>query len=189
MLNNQILPLQPVHITPITEEQRLEQARIQIESMRSDSNPSIALMAKLCSHHLTDTNTVEIAQQLLSVAAKKDPVPTWVVGFCSAMAEGGVTMTGASEAAGISWQRVGYWFALNNLHHVLEAIKSNAEDATLKKLVNEAYRRGLEKSDNLLMFAIKKLDPSYRDQSGGLTVNVNPPPTAWTIKPRLVEPK
>ena len=80
------------------------------------------------------------------------------------------TMREASERAEINVSTAYAWIhADGEFRDALEIARQEAGEA----LIREARRRAMKSSDNLLMFLIKKFDPSYRDNPKLIT-NIAP---------------
>ena len=86
------------------------------------------------------------------------------------------TMREASERAEINVSTAYDWIRQDaEFRDALEIARQEAGEA----LIREARRRAMKSSDNLLMFLIKKFDPSYRDNPklitniAGPTINVS----------------
>ena len=86
------------------------------------------------------------------------------------------TMREAAERAGVNTSTPYAWIQADaEFRDALEIARQDAGEA----LVKEARKRAMKSSDNLLMFLIKKFDPSYRDNPklitniAGPTINVS----------------
>ena len=80
------------------------------------------------------------------------------------------TMREASERAEINVSTAYDWIRQDTeFRDALEIARQEAGEA----LIREARRRAMKSSDNLLMFLIKKFDPSYRDNPKLIT-NIAP---------------
>lgn len=104
---------------------------------------------------VTNTNQENISgnkDYRRTTATKKDL-------FLTALARLG-TQTKAANASGIARSTVMYWQQEDP--EFAEAIPKALQEHC-DSLVDEAIRRGKEKSDNLLMFTIKGVRPEYRD--------------------------
>ncbi len=74
------------------------------------------------------------------------------------------------DALGISrWAIYERWFETDE---EFKALFKKAELQYLDKLTAECDRRALDKSDILLMFRMKKLDPSYRETGANINVSI-----------------
>ena len=80
------------------------------------------------------------------------------------------TMREAAERAGVNTSTPYAWIQADaEFRDALEIARQDAGEA----LVKEARKRAMKSSDNLLMFLIKKFDPSYRDNPKLIT-NIAP---------------
>ena len=84
--------------------------------------------------------------------------------FLEAYPKFGVT-TETTKAIGIGETTIYDWFLKSRpLREAFEAVKKRIDATRLEENIKEVHRRGLEKSDLLLMFETKKLDTSYREK-------------------------
>lgn len=80
------------------------------------------------------------------------------------------TMREAAERAGVNTSTPYAWIQADaEFREALEIARQDAGEA----LIREARKRAMKSSDNLLMFLIKKFDPSYRDNPKFIT-NIAP---------------
>ena len=80
------------------------------------------------------------------------------------------TMREAAERAGVNTSTPYAWIQADaEFRDALEIARQDAGEA----LIREARKRAMKSSDNLLMFLIKKFDPSYRDNPKLIT-NIAP---------------
>ena len=84
---------------------------------------------------------------------------------------------GVSEKAFYIWVKTSETFKL-----AITELKKRVDATRLEENVAEVHRRGLEKSDLLLMFETKKLDNSYRERMDVI-------PFTGTIKVELSVPR
>lgn len=76
------------------------------------------------------------------------------------------SVTVASQVIGVNRTTVWRWQeADEQFRNECNSIKKEIADEKLEENEAEIHRRALEKSDLLLMFETKKLDPSYREQA------------------------
>ena len=81
--------------------------------------------------------------------------------FIDALASTG-QVNSACEIAGIDKKTAYNW---RNSDKEFAVKWSDAIDQSTSELEDEAIRRAMDKSDNLLMFLLKSRDPKYRDRS------------------------
>jgi|ETNmetMinimDraft_4_1059912.scaffolds.fasta_scaffold09265_1 hypothetical protein len=81
--------------------------------------------------------------------------------FLKALADTGL-VNSACEIAGIDKKTAYNW---RNSDEDFAAAWAEAIDKSTSLLEDEATRRAMDKSDNLLMFMLKSRDPKYRDRS------------------------
>jgi hypothetical protein len=98
-------------------------------------------------------------------------------------------ITETARAIGISQDLVFYWRNHDEpFARAFEEVKKRVRMTRLEELEAEAYKRAKEKSDLLLMFMVKQLDPSYRDKfmeaqlTGDITVKLAIPPYAARVE-------
>jgi hypothetical protein len=70
------------------------------------------------------------------------------------------SITTAAETAGVVRQNHYVWLRLAEY----AAAFASAKEAAVERLEGECYRRAMRGSDNLLMFALKRHIPAYRDR-------------------------
>lgn len=112
--------------------------------------------------------------QVLHVVGEWPEFDTWTAAFLTAYAISG-NITEASEAAGVNPRTVRRW-RLEHAEFAEAFVEAYAQ--SIERLEAELVRRIYAGSDVLLMFRLKKLDPSYRESYNPAAVGR---PTSYVI--------
>jgi hypothetical protein len=116
-----------------------------------------------------DDILIELARELRSFSSleKNRELPTWMNKFVEVIGKGCETLASAAVAAGATAGVPGRWLTRYHFHRIYDAMIFTSEKATLHILEKTLFERATDKNDKfsstLLIFALKKLNPAYRD--------------------------
>lgn len=137
----------------------------QLIELMSHKTPEVASIARLCLGAHVDQHPA-ICDELSTLINKK-ALPTWLNGYVEMVTTSGHNINDAAKLLGLpNHSTISSYFTNNKLKTIASIITLHNKEATKLELESELMRRiRLGKSDVLLMFALKKLDPSYRDNT------------------------
>lgn len=146
--------------------------------IESPKIPSIGMIAELC---LNAPNSMIplLVEDLESLTSFKK-YPEWLEPLLNALNTGEHSVFTATKALKISVGTPIRFFTYHNLGNIWNVIAQSYRVNRVLALEGELNKRVFSgKSDNLLMFALKKEDPSYRDNH---QVIVNNNINSWDIE-------
>ena len=144
----------------------------------STKHPSVKKISEICLGQSPDN--LEVLYSEINKMDSLKTIPIWIEGYIDFCVSGLHNATTAAEVLKIHQSTIPNWFAYQNLRQINHVLRHLCKSTKVDLLEKEMYRR-IEsgKSDNLLMFALKKENPEYRDNHQ-ITVNNNTI-NAWQI--------
>lgn len=151
----------------------------QLDAFLASKTPEVRKFAELVEAASEESKPLLVEE--LERLSTKQKNPGWLNQYIDLLVNGTHNQSSAAKELGVAQCQVSNFFGKNNLRNLQTLIMQRNRFSTQNDLEAELMRRVMSgKSDNLLMFKLKQLDPSYRDNHQVIVNNNNL--TQWNLE-------